>query len=53
MIIIIECWLINMGDIKLYTDKSVLDKSIPNENKLYDIYKVSLLRLYMKYYPSI
>ena len=42
-----------MGDLKIVTDRQVLDSRIKYEDKHYDVYSIVLNKLFTKYYKSI
>jgi hypothetical protein len=48
-----ECWLINLGNLMVQTGSHLLDKNVKPEEKINDIYEISLTDIKMQYFASI
>ena len=47
-----ECWIMNLGNLDVKTNESILDASIKAEDKIFDIYDINLSQIKLQYYPS-
>ena len=48
-----ECWVYNIGDIRIKTNEDFLSNSEPIEEKPYEIYDIDVSSIRFQYYPSI
>lgn len=48
-----ECWVLNLGNLSVYTVEDVLQPNLPFEMKALDMYNISLSKIKLSYFPSI
>lgn len=48
-----ECWVLNLGNLSVYTLEDVLKPDLPFEIKALDMYSISLSKIKLSYFPSI
>ncbi|EAR90561.2 PH domain protein (macronuclear) [Tetrahymena thermophila SB210] len=48
-----ECWVLNLGNLSVYTLEDILKPTLPIQMKVFDMFSISLSKIKLSYFPSI